>query len=217
MKKFFLFSIAVVLLIVVCVPFVPPIYYRYTKPLWKNYVDGKEWYGKVDPESIEQVRDYCERRGYNTEYYILVDFSIPSGKKRFFIYDLQSGQQVTSSYCMHGSGPGNTDAKPKFSNEFGSGCSSLGRYIMVGKGTKFKSCIRLRGLDKSNCLAEMRGILIHSAGKVTRFHGETEYIPIGTESEGCFTVSRDCVSKVMEIYKGSPKKRPVMLFAKYEE
>ena len=82
MKKFFLFSIAVVLLIMVCVPFVPPIYYRYTKPLWKNYVDGKEWYGKVDPESIEQVRDYCERRGYSTEYYILVDFSIPSGKKR---------------------------------------------------------------------------------------------------------------------------------------
>ena len=92
MKKFFLFSIAVLLLIVVCVPFVPPIYNRYTKPLWKNYVDSKEWYGKVDPESIEQVRDYCERRGYSTEYYILVDFSIPSGKKRFFIYDLQSGQ-----------------------------------------------------------------------------------------------------------------------------
>ena len=178
-----------------------------------TFKDGKD----NDYVAIEKVRDYCERRGYSTEYYILVDFSIPSGKKRFFIYDLQSVQRVASSYCMHGSGQGNTDAKPKSSNEFGSGCSSLGRYIMVGKGTKFKSCIRLRGLDKSNSLAEMRGILIHSAGKVTRFHGETEYIPIGTESEGCFTVSRDCVSKVMEIYKGSTKKRPVILFAKYEK
>ena len=55
-----------------------------------------------------------------------------------------------SSYCMHGSGKGNTDAKPKFSNELGSGCSSLGRYVMVGKGRKFKNSVRLRGLDKSN-------------------------------------------------------------------
>ena len=88
MKKFFLISIAVILLLMVCVPFVPPIYNRYTKPLWKNYMAGKEWYSKVDPENTEQVRAYCKRQGYSTEYYILVDFSIPSGKKRFFIYDL---------------------------------------------------------------------------------------------------------------------------------
>lgn len=59
---------------------------------------------------------------------------------------------------------------------------------MIGKGgMKFKNCVRLRGLDKSNYLAEARGILIHSAGKVTRFSGEKEYIPLGTESRGCFT------------------------------
>ena len=203
----------VVLLLMACIPFVPPIYQRYTKPLYKNYIDAKEWYGKVDCENLSQVRDYCDRRGYSTDYYILVDFSIPSGKKRFFIYDLQNGKRLMSSYCMHGSGKGNTDAKPKFSNEFGSGCSSLGRYVMVGKGRKFKNCIRLRGLDKTNYLAETRGILIHSAGKVTRFSGEREYIPL--ESLGCFTVSRDCVTKVMEIYQGASKQRPVMIYAKY--
>ena len=189
----------VVLLLMACIPFVPPIYQRYTKPLYKNYIDAKEWYGKVDCENLSQVRDYCDRRGYSTDYYILVDFSIPSGKKRFFIYDLQNGKRLMSSYCMHGSGKENTDAKPKFSNEFGSGCSSLGRYVMVGKGRKFKNCIRLRGLDKTNYLAETRGILIHSAGNVTIFSGEWEYIPLGSESLGCFTVSRDCVTKVMEI------------------
>lgn len=87
---------------------------------------------------------------------------------------------------------------------------------MVGRGgTKFKNCIRLRGLDKTNYLAETRGILIHSAGKVTRFSGEKEYIPIGSESRGCFTVSSDCVTKVMEIYRESSPKRPVMIYAKY--
>ncbi len=215
MKKKYVILL-VVLLIIACIPFLPPIYKMYTRPMYKSYVDAKEWYGKVDCENLAQVRDFCERRGYSTDYYILVDFSIPSGKKRFFIYDLQRGKRVMSSYCMHGSGKGNTDAKAKFSNEFGSGCSSLGRYVMVGKGHKFKNSIRLRGLDKTNYLAEARGILIHSAGKVTRFSGEREYIPIGTESRGCFTVSRDCVAKVMEIYRKSSKRRPVMIYAKYQ-
>lgn len=186
------------------------------KPMYKNYINDKEWYGKVDCENLSQVRDYCKLRGYSTDYYILVDFSIPSGKKRFFIYDLQNGKRVMSSYCMHGSGKGNTDAKPKFSNEPGSGCSSLGRYVMVGKGRKFKNSIRLRGLDKNNSRALARGILIHSARKVTRFSGERDYIPIGSESRGCFTVSRDCMAKVMEIYRGSSKRSPVMIYAKYK-
>ena len=217
MKKIFLISIAVILLIVVGVLLVSTICNRRTKPTFKNRVDDKEWYCKVNPESIEQVRDYCQRRGFSTKYYILVDFSIRSGKKRFFIYDLKSGRKVMSSYCMHGSGSGNTNAKPKFSNKPGSGCSSLGRYIMIGIGGKRnKSCIRLRGLDRSNRRAAYRGILIHSAGKVTHFHGEKKYIPIGRESEGCFTVSSDCVSKVMEIYRNSSKTHPVLIFAKYK-
>ena len=68
MKKIILISLAVIILTVVCIPFVPPIYNRYTKPMWKNYMDNKEWYGKVEPENIEQVRDYCERRNYSTDY-----------------------------------------------------------------------------------------------------------------------------------------------------
>ena len=50
---------------------------------------------------------------------------------------------------------------------------------------------------------------------MTRFSGEREYIPLGSESRGCFTVSRDCVTKVMEIYRGASKQRPVMIYAKY--
>lgn len=179
MKKL-LIILGILVLLVIGVLFVPPIYNRFTKPFFKNTVDAKEWYHQVDCENLTQVRDYCDRRGYSTDYYILVDFSKPSGKKRFFIYDLQRGIRVMSSYCMHGSGKGNTAAQPKFSNNPGSGCTSLGRYVMIGKGgMKFKNCVRLRGLDKSNYLAEARGILIHSAGKVTRFSGEKEYIPLG--------------------------------------
>ena len=138
MKKL-LIILGILVLLVIGVLFVPPIYNRFTKPFFKNTVDAKEWYHQVDCENLTQVRDYCDRRGYSTDYYILVDFSKPSGKKRFFIYDLQRGKRVMSSYCMHGSGKGNTAARPKFSNNPGSGCTSLGRYVMIGKGGKTAS------------------------------------------------------------------------------
>ena len=96
MKKF-LIILGILILLVIGVLFVPPIYNRFTKPFFKNTVDAKEWYHQVDCENLTQVRDYCDRRGYSTDYYILVDFSIPSGKKRFFIYDLQRGKRLMSS------------------------------------------------------------------------------------------------------------------------
>lgn len=81
-KKRVLKVLLVILLLIACIPFVPPIYNRFTNPLYKNYIDARLWYDKVDCEDLSQVRDYCDRRGYSTDYYILVDFSIPSGKKR---------------------------------------------------------------------------------------------------------------------------------------
>ena len=48
------------------------------------------------------------------------------------------------------------------------------------------------------------------------FMGMTEYIPIGKESRGCFTVSRKCVDKVMELYEQSSPKRPILIWAKYK-
>ena len=99
MKKL-LIILGILVLLVIGVLFVPPIYNRFTKPFFKNTVDAKEWYHQVDCENLTQVRDYCDRRGYSTDYYILVDFSKPSGKKRFFIYDLQRGKRVVAIACM---------------------------------------------------------------------------------------------------------------------
>ena len=45
---------------------------------------------------------------------------------------------------------------------------------------------------------------------------EKEYIPLGTESRGCFTVSKSCVEKVVQIYKVSSRRRPILIYAKYK-
>lgn len=217
-KKVCLVVLAILLAIVCAIPFTPYIFRHFMKPTYKSYCDRKEWYGKVNPEDLQQVKAFCKRRGYSEKYYVLVDYSIPSGKKRFFIYDLQRGKKIHSSYCMHGNGKGNTAAKPKFSNKPGSKCSSLGRYIMVGRGSNsMRNSIRLRGLDLSNSLAEARGILIHSAGRVTRFKGDKKYIPLGYECEGCLTVSRYCQMKMLEIFYTTSPNKPVLIYAKYEK
>lgn len=209
--------VVVACLLVVCaIPFIPPIYRNYTRPLYKSWQSGREWYSKIDAKNLEQVRDYCSRYGFDTTYYVLVDYSIPSGKKRCFIYNLKTGRKIMSSYCLHGNGPGNTDATPRFSNEVGSKCSSLGRFVMVSKGSrKMRNAIRLRGLDRSNYKAELRGILIHSARRVSRFHGESKYLPLGPECEGCIVVSSDCQMKMLEIFNNTSRKRPVLIFTKY--
>lgn len=204
-----------VLLVICAIPFIPTIYRNYTRPLYKNWQSGRQWYGKIDAEDLDQVRDYCLQNDFDTTYYMLVDYSIPSGKKRCFLYNLQTGRKIMSSYCMHGNGPGNTAEKPKFSNEVGSRCSSLGRYVMLGKGSsKMRNAIRLRGLDRSNYKAELRGILIHATGRVTRFHGQSDYLPLGPECEGCIVVSRDFQMKMLEVLGNTSRKRPVLIYAK---
>ena len=54
MKKL-LIILGILVLLVIGVLFVPPIYNRFTKPFFKNTVDAKEWYDKVDCENLTQV------------------------------------------------------------------------------------------------------------------------------------------------------------------
>lgn len=41
MNKIYIILLVVIVLLIVSIPFVPPIYNRYTKPLYKNYVDAR--------------------------------------------------------------------------------------------------------------------------------------------------------------------------------
>ena len=63
-----------------------------------------------------------------SQYVILVDYSIPSNKPRMFVYDYKEEKIVKKFWCAHGFGGGSTDSIPVFSNKPGSNCSSLGLY-----------------------------------------------------------------------------------------
>lgn len=137
------------------------------------------------------------------ENFIEVDFSIPSGKPRLFVYE--DGKCIYRSLCPHGNGEGNTVSKPKFSNEIGSKCTSLGRFKIVGNGKMSNGydCLILKGLDASNSNAYTRHIYIHKSKLVDicRFGIFPLYLPLSDASNGCFAISSQCYKKIEELYK----------------
>lgn len=139
---------------------------------------------------------------YDDDVYAIVDFSIISGKPRLFLFE--NGQCIGKSLCAHGNGQGNTAYKPKFSNEIGSGCSSLGRFKVVGKTTMSNGyeALVLEGLDSTNSNARKRAIYVHHSTLVDICkHGIYPFaLPLTNASNGCFAVSTECFNQMKDIY-----------------
>lgn len=93
------------------------------KSITVNAVDHQRLKSKA-----HEAKAYCVSKGFSTNYCFLVDFSIHSGKKRFFVWDFKGDSIKYASLCAHGYGKDSTPSKPVFSNTPGSLCSSLGKY-----------------------------------------------------------------------------------------
>lgn len=152
--------------------------------------------GKVEKKqpSLEQraaiAYKYAERHKMNTNYALLLDYSIPSGTPRLFVWDFNKNKVIARTYVMHGVGGGSTMSNPVFSNKRGSKCSSLGHFVVTKEhGNKIKRSFRLKGLDRSCSNAYSRGLMIHRSTWVDSWCWN-KYIPLHYEScQGCVTVS----------------------------
>jgi L,D-transpeptidase-like protein len=103
----------------------------------------------------------------NRDILSIVDFSLPSSKKRLFIIDLVTGRLLFNTYVSHGRNSGMEQAT-RFSNDLNSFQSSLG-FFVTGKTYKGEHgySLRLQGLEKGiNDNALNRGIVIHAADYV---------------------------------------------------
>ena len=163
------------------------------------------------------LKSYCKQNNLSTNYAVVVDFSVPSGKARFFLCDLRNNKIVASSLCSHGVGKGSTMSKPVFSNVKGSKCSSIGHYVIkdrhIMKSTGLSS-FKLYGLDSTNSNAMSRGILIHSSKVVTLFSLGVYpfYLPLDSRiSSGCFAVDVDMMDLLGVVL--SNEKNPILLYA----
>lgn len=132
----------------------------------------------------------------------IIDYSLPSDKRRLAVADVQTGKVLFYTYVAHGKGSGLKYAT-HFSNRPGTDASSLGVYLtgQTYYGEHGLS-LRLRGLEPAyNGTAYRREIVIHSAWYVSKTFAQ-EHGRMG-RSWGCFALSRRVESAVVQLIRGN--------------
>jgi hypothetical protein len=158
---------------------------------------------------------YSKTKGYSTQYCILIDMSLPSGVKRFVVWDFKKDAVLLTGLVSHGCGkwPWGADwskDRPGFSNADGSHSTALGKYKLGARaysnwGIHVKYL--MYGLDTTNNKALGRQIVFHSWEKVP----ENEVYPNGTpEGWGCPAISNNTMKVVDPLLR--KHKKPLLMW-----
>ena len=158
-----------------------------------------------------KAKKFTDQNSYCKQYCFLIDMSLPSGKKRFFVYDLQNDSMLTTGMVTHGSGSETNTAALVFSNVVHSNATSLGKYRIGEKyHGKFGLAFKLYGMDASNSKAYARAVVLHAHECVP---AEEVYPQPICASWGCPTVSPSFLN-VLEKYLDDTED-PVLLWIYY--
>jgi len=141
-------------------------------------------------EKAKEALAFCKTNGYNTDFCILIDMKIHSGKYRMFVYDFKKQEIERKALCSHGCGKGDkrsTGSQPLFSNVEGSLLTSLGKYKIGSRSYSqwgINVHYKLYGLEASNSNAFKRIIVLHSHSPVSSVEIYPAHLPMGW-SYGC--------------------------------
>jgi hypothetical protein len=158
---------------------------------------------------------YCELKQMNTDFCILIDMSINSGKQRFFVWDFKNDSisdkfPVSHGCCNNIWGYAFSKENPKFSNVEGSHCTSLGKYKIGERGySSWGINIKylMHGLEEGNKNALKRQIVFHSWDLVP----DNAIYPEGTpEGWGCPAISNENMRLIDKKLKSIDK--PVLMW-----
>lgn len=158
---------------------------------------------------------FCKQKELNTDFCILIDMSVHSGKYRMFIWDFKNNTVSHQSLCAHGYGKGelrSTQQKPVFSNVEGSYCTSLGKYKTGAKAYSqygINVHYKLYGFEKTNNNAFKRWIVLHSHTPVPSDEIYPQHMPLGW-SQGC-PVTDNTTMRILTD-KLANSKKPVLLW-----
>ena len=166
-----------------------------SQPILKiKEVVSKPLFVKNNVKEIKRLKNYGEKiklflkdNNCSEDFCFLIDMKIPSGQKRFFIYDLKKDTIVGDGLVTHGSGSSTKTNELVFNNVPNGNATSLGKYkIGVEYTGKFGLAFKLHGLEASNSKAFERFVVLHSHSCVPT---EEIYPMQICESLGCPTVS----------------------------
>ncbi len=153
------------------------------------------------------ARLFLQHSQFNENVCFLIDMSLPSGQKRFFIYDLKNDTLQAAGLVAHGNCYENWLEGRRYSNVVGSGCSSLGKYKIGNSYTgKFGYSYKLYGLDGTNNKAFERTVVLHSHSCVP----ESQVTDDICQSNGCPMVSPNLLLQLKFIINNS--KKPLLLW-----
>lgn len=163
----------------------------------------------------KEAYTYCLKNNMDTNYCILVDMSIHSGKNRLFVWNFNLNKIETSGICSHGTcdgttGPGYSHAKAKFSNAPSSYCSSKGKYKIGNRGYSnwgIHINYKIHGMEPTNSNAYKRIVVLHSCAEVPN---KEIYPKNAPNSLGCPMVSDEMMTLLDKKLKN--KKNPVLLW-----
>ena len=161
-------------------------------------------------QKAASIGEYAKANNFSADYVFLVDMSIPSGKNRFFVYNLKKDTLVCSSLVSHGFGSTIKTSEDQliFSNNNYSFKTSLGKYKIGNSyiGT-YGLAYKLYGLDSTNSKAFERAIVLHSDVHVPT----AEIYPYKIfQSAGCPTVAPTFLPILGKYIKAS--KKPILMW-----
>jgi hypothetical protein len=138
---------------------------------------------------------------HNSSVLSIIDFSLPSNKKRLFVIDMINGRLLFNTLVAHGRNSGGLMAT-RFSNRTNSLMSSLGFYLtgdpFIGRNGY---SLRLEGIERGwNDHAGSRAIIMHSADYVSEEHIR-QWGFLG-RSEGCPAIPQELDQPIIDQIKG---------------
>jgi hypothetical protein len=168
---------------------------------------------KISTKATEAL-SYCKKNKLNTRFCFLIDFSIHSGKDRFYIYDFKAKAITDSGLVCHGVGQNSTQQQAVYSNVVGSNCTSLGKY-KTGKRAYSNWGIhvhyKMHGLQSTNSNAFKRQIVLHAYEYVPETGIYPSHLTLGW-SQGCPVVANGLMTKIDALLKKAESPTLIWIF-----
>lgn len=169
-------------------------------------VSSEQLYWSTISAIADDSKEFALEHNLSDRYCLLVDYGLPSGTPRVYVWSFEEKKILFEAYTMHGCGGGSTDEEPVFSNKMGSMCSTLGNFAITRQhGTINTTGYRLKGLDAENANAWDRALMIHDSYWVDNYCDE-EYIPVNQViCQGCVTVNVEAMKKIGRLVDSESK------------
>ncbi len=161
---------------------------------------------------INHIKNFAKEKNHNQNIAFFIDYSLHSGRNRFFVIDLKTNKFIKKGLVCHGDckGENSNDFTKEFSNVNDSHCTSLGMavvqeraYSKWGKNYKYW----LKGLEKTNNNMRERVVVLHAWSGV---RDKEIYPKTLATSFGCPTVSINFLDSLDVILK---KNKNVLLYS----